>query len=128
MTTNIDYKKGVLFVRINGVLVGNKIDKFESEVIPIVLGLGSRFVTLNLLKLELIDRRGIESIIKISSIISRHDGKLALCEISDRIKENFKNSDIYDYCFRTKNELSSLGVFKIWVTRLLNLIVGLYIK
>ena len=100
MTTNIDYKKGVLFVRINGVLVGNKIDKFESEVIPIVLGL-------------LIDRRGIESIIKISSIISRYDGKLALCEISDRIKENFKNSDIYDYCFRTKNELTSLGVFKI---------------
>ena len=78
-----------------------------------MLGLGSRFVTLNLLKLELIDRRGIESIIKISSIISRYDGKLALCEISDRIKENFKNSDIYDYCFRTKNELTSLGVFKI---------------
>ena len=25
----------------------------------------------------------------------------------------FKNSDIYDYCFRTKNELTSLGVFKI---------------
>ena len=57
--------------------------------------------------------RKIESIIKISSIISRYDGKLALCEISDRIKENFKNSDIYDYCFRTKNELTSLGVFKI---------------
>ena len=69
MTTNIDYKKGVLFIRLNGVLVGNKINKFESEVIPIVLGLGSRYVTLNLFKLELIDRRGIESIIKISNIV-----------------------------------------------------------
>ena len=69
--------------------------------------------TLIKFSVELIDRRGIESIIKISSIISRYDGKLALCEISDRIKENFKNSDIYDYCFRTKNELTSLGVFKI---------------
>ena len=65
MTTNIDYTKGVLFIRLNGVLVGNKINKFESEVITIVLGLGSRYVTLNLFKLELIDRRGIESIIKI---------------------------------------------------------------
>ena len=52
MTTNIDYKKGVLFIRLNGVLVGNKISKFESEVIPIVLGLGSKYVTLNLLKLD----------------------------------------------------------------------------
>ncbi len=113
MTTNIDYKKGVLFIRLNGVLVGNKINKFESEVIPIVLGLGSRYVTLNLFKLELIDRRGIESIIKISNIVSRHDGKLAICEVSESIKQNFKNSDIYDYCFRTKNELTSLGVFKV---------------
>ena len=50
MTTNIEYIKGILFIRINGVLVGNKISKFESEIIPIILGLGSRYVTLNLYK------------------------------------------------------------------------------
>ena len=113
MTTNIEYIKGILFIRINGVLVGNKISKFESEIIPIILGLGSRYVTLNLYKLELIDRRGLESIIKISNIISRYDGKLAICEVNNNIKENFKNSDIYDYCFKTKDELSSCEVFKI---------------
>lgn len=113
MSTNIDYKKGVLFIRINGILVGNKVNKFESEVIPIILGLGSRYITINLYNLELIDRRGIESLIKVSNIISRYDGKVALCEINDNIKDNFKNSDIYDYCFRTKNELTSLEVFQI---------------
>ena len=55
----------------------------------------------------------IDNIIKISNIVSRHDGKLAICEVSESIKQNFKNSDIYDYCFRTKNELTSLGVFKV---------------
>jgi anti-anti-sigma factor len=113
MNTNIDYKRGVLFIRINGVLVGNKIEKFESEVIPIILGLGSRYVTINVYELELIDSRGINSIIKLSNIVSRYDGKLAICEINDSIKENFKNSDVFDYCFKTKNELTSLGVFSI---------------
>ncbi len=113
MNTNIEYIKGVLFIRLNGLLVGNKVNKFESEVIPIVLGLSSRYITINLLKLELIDRRGINSIIKVSNIVSRYDGKLVLCEINDNIKQNFLNSDIYDYCFRTKNELTSLGVFKV---------------
>lgn len=113
MSTNIDYRRGVLFIRINGVLVGNKISQFESEVIPIILGLGSRYVTINLYDLELIDRRGINSIIKISNIVSRYDGKLAICEINDNIKENFRNSDVFEYCFKTKNELTSLGVFTI---------------
>ncbi len=113
MKTNIEYRKGVLFIRINGLLVGNKIKKFESEVIPIILGLGSKYVTINLYDVELIDSKGLDSIIRISNILSRFDGKLAICEINEKIKERIKNSELFDYCFKTKNELTSLGVFTI---------------
>ena len=113
MTTDINYKRNILYIKLDGVLVGNKIEKFESEVIPIILGLNVKYVTINLSNIDLIDKRGIDSIIKISSIINRFKGKLVLCSLNDYVKENFKHSDIFDYCFKSKNEKTSKEVFKI---------------
>ena len=113
MTTNIEYNNDILNVRINGVLVGDKINIFENEVIPIILGLNVRYVTIDLNKIDLIDKRGINSLIKISSIVNRFKGKVVLCNLNNYVKNNFKHSDIYDYCYKSKNEKTSLGVFKI---------------
>lgn len=113
MKTNIEFKKGILFIRAKGILVGNKVKKFEDEVIPIILGLEAKNVTINLYDVSLIDKRGINSIIKMSSVVNRNNGKLVVCEINDSIKDNLTNSDVFDYCFKTKNELTSLGVFSI---------------
>ena len=113
MNTEIKFKKGVLFIRINGILVESKIQKFEEEVIPIILGLNSKYVTINLSNVELIDKKGMNSMIKISNIVDKFNGKVAICEINNKIKENLKKSDVFDYCFRTKNEKTSIGIFKI---------------
>ena len=114
MNTQIEYKKGILFIKISGVLVGNKINKFESEVIPIVLGLQAGNITINMNDISLIDKRGINSLIKISNLSNKFNGKLVLCNLNDYLKSNFKHSDIFDYCFKSKNEKSSVEVFKIW--------------
>ncbi len=113
MNTDIDYKRNILYVKLKGVLVGNKIEKFESELIPIILGLNARYVTINLSDIELIDKRGINSLIKISNIVNRFKGKVVLCDMNNYVKDNFKHSDIFDYCYRSKNEKTSLGVFKL---------------
>ena len=113
MRTDIDYKNNVLNIRIDGVLIGNKVNKFESETIPIVIGLNAKYVSLNLSNVELIDKRGINSIIKLSDVVNRFNGKVVLCNLNDYLKENFKHSDIFDYCFKSKNEKTSLEVFKI---------------
>lgn len=113
MTTNIEFKKGILFIRIKGILVGNKVRKFENEVIPILLGLGAKNVTVNMFEVSLIDKRGLDSLIKISEIVNNNKGKLAICEINERISNNLAQSDVFEYCFKTKNELTSLGVFSI---------------
>ncbi len=113
MKTEIDYKKGILYVKLEGVLVGNKINKFECEIIPIIIGLESKDVIINLKGIELIDKRGIDSLIKISSLVNRFKGKLVLCELNEYLKNRFKNSDIFDYCFKSKNEETSKEVLKI---------------
>ena len=113
MKTDINYKDDILYIELTGVLVGNKIEKFESEVIPIIFGLRCNKVTINLSKIELIDKRGINSIIKISNIVNRFKGKVVLCDLNDYVKNNFKYSDVFDYCFKSKNEKTSKEVFKI---------------
>lgn len=113
MNTDIEYKKGVLYVRVSGVLISSKINKFESEIIPLLLGLDSKYVTLNLNGVDLIDKNGINSIIKLSNIVSKNEGKLVICNINDNIKSNFDNSDIFDYCFKAKNEITSSWIFSI---------------
>ena len=113
MKTDIDYKKDILYIKVNGVLVGNKIQKFESEVIPIILGLNAKYVTINLKDVDLIDKRGINSLIKVSNIVNRFKGKVVLCELNNYLKDNFKHSDVFDYCYKSKNEKSSIGVFKL---------------
>ena len=113
MKTYIDYKDDILFIKIDGVLVGNKTNKFESEVIPILFGLQCKYVTINLSKIDLIDKRGIDSLIKISDIVNRFKGKVVLCELNNYVKNNFKHSDIFDYCFKSKNEITSKKVFEI---------------
>lgn len=113
MTTNIEFKKGILFIRVKGILVGNKVSKFEDEVIPILLGLEAKNVTINMYEVSLIDKRGLNSIIKLSEIVNNNRGKLAICEINEKISSNFAKSDVFEYCFKTKNELTSLGVFSI---------------
>jgi len=113
MKTNIDFKNNVLYIKVDGVLVGNKIEMFESEIIPIILGLGAKNVMINLSNVDLIDKRGINSIIKVSNVVNKFKGKVVLCDINKYINSRFKHSDIFDYCFKSKNEKSSLEVFKI---------------
>ena len=113
MKTDIDYDNNVLYIRIDGVLLGNKTSVFESEVIPLLFGLKCRYVTINLSKVELIDKKGINSLIKIADIVNKFKGKVVLCELNDYVRNNFKHSDIFDYCFKSKNESTSLEVFKI---------------
>lgn len=113
MKTKIEYKKNILYVKISGVLVGNKIEQLESELIPIILGLKSNKVTINLSELELIDNRGINSLIKVSDAVNKFKGKVVLCDLNNYLNSIFKHSNIFDYCFKSKNEKTSLEVFRI---------------
>lgn len=111
---DVEFKKGILFVRVNGILVSSKIKDFENEVLPIILGLNVKYVTINLKNTVLIDKNGINSLIKISNLTQRNDGKTVVCDINDNIKNTIKHSDLFDYCFKSKTELSSSEVFSIW--------------
>ena len=87
--------------------------QFEEEAIPIILGLCAKNVSVNLKNTPLIDKNGIDSLIKISNITNRYNGKNVVCDVNNNIKDIIVNSDLYDYCFKSKTERSSVGVFNV---------------
>ena len=109
MDIDIDYKKGILFIRIIGNFIRSNISKFEERIIPIILELTAKKVSINLSNIIMIDNYGLESFIKISNIVNRFNGKVAICDVNNYIK----SSDVFDYCFKSKNEESVVGVLNI---------------
>lgn len=113
MTTNIELRKGILFVRLEGNFTHDKIYDFESIIIPLVLIMSLKGVNIDLSKVEEVSNNNINSIIKISNIVSRYDGKVVISGINDKIKLTLRKSDLFDYCFKSRNERHSREVFSI---------------
>lgn len=113
MDIDIDYKKDILFIRIIGNFIRSNIFYFEEKVIPIILELTAKKVSINLFDVCLIDKFGINSFIKLSNIVNRFNGKVVLYNINDSIYDYINTSDVFDYCFKSKNEKYLKGVFSI---------------
>ncbi|MBR2137762.1 MAG: hypothetical protein IJ966_00470, partial [Bacilli bacterium] len=63
MNTKLEYKNNILYIIIYGILIGSKTKEFESTIIPIIFGLRTSKVMINMNYIDLIDKKGIDSII-----------------------------------------------------------------
>lgn len=98
MKTEIKYKKNILSIKLNDSLNKDTYYDFESEIIPIVLNLKINKLNINLSKVFIIDDLGINSLIKISSIINGFNGNVDIRGINNCIRNILNNSDLFDYC------------------------------
>lgn len=113
MKTNIEFRKGILFIRIKGSLTRKYINKFESDILPVILKQGLRYVVVNLENLEAIDNYGIDSLSNLYEIIRRNKGRTSFCNLNEKIRDKIECSDIFDKYFNTNNELTALELFKL---------------
>lgn len=111
---DMEFKKGILFVRLEGSLNKNNIEKFNNSVIPVVLKHGLKYVVVNLDKVNSIDIKGIESLMELNEIVSKWEGKTTLCSLTNKeVKTSLRNSDYNSMFYETSNELTALGVMKL---------------
>lgn len=113
MNIRIEYDNGILKLKVCGLFVGKRILDFEQEVIPIILGLNSRYVIVDFNDVDACDSLCAQSIIKISTLVSRYDGKVVLYGIHDEALISLRENDVFDYCFKALNYNKSLEVLKI---------------
>jgi len=106
---NIEFRKGILFVRLDGTLNQITVPKFENEIFSLIEDNGIGQIFFNLKTLEKIDRNGINALIKINNIVNKKQGLCMYCE-SEYIYVNEKIKHFYlkNYLKLEKNELTVL--------------------
>ena len=80
---NMEYRRGILFIRLNGNLSINTVSKFEEYTIPIIKNYGIRYVVYNLNNIVNLDESGITSINNAVRLIKKNRGKALIVSKKD---------------------------------------------
>ncbi len=112
LKTNVEYKKGIFFIRLEGPINKESSIKLKKEIIPLLLKNGFKYVVLNLNDVEYIDSYGIDLIDEINDIVMRFGGKTTLIK-NKKVERMLSGSIIDNILYRASSETSALGVFEL---------------
>ena len=103
LNINMEYKKGVLFVRLIGSLNELSAHKLLDTLLPIIVKHGIRYLVYNFDELVSIDDVGKKSLLLgYNAILNNHGNVLV---VNNRFK--------LEYFKETKNELTALDILKV---------------
>ena len=74
----MEFRKGILFVRLYGFLNKDTLETFNQEVKEVIINSGIRFVVLNVDNLESINEDGVKEIKSLKKILKKLEGKFFL--------------------------------------------------
>ena len=101
---NMEYRKGILFIRLKGELTRFNYQSLNDYLIPLIDENGIRFIVMNLSYLSLIDNYGKDSIRTIISETKKNNGKGLICKPKVSFDDTMRIID---------NELSALNILKV---------------
>ena len=87
---NLEYSKGVLFVRLKGYVNHNISCKINTILVPKILEQRIKYLVFNLYEVDDIDHFGLDALLNVKCAIKTNKGKICLCEISDYISRKIK--------------------------------------
>lgn len=74
----MEFRKGILFVRLYGMLTDKYIETFNKEVKEVIVNTGIKYVVLNISNLDEISAYGVKEIKKLKKIIKKTKGEFFL--------------------------------------------------
>ena len=90
LKVDMEYEKGILYVRLKGILDRKNCYKINNYIVPVVLKHKIRYLVFNLFELRDIDESGLDSLLNTKCAIRTNKGKICLCEVSDDVREKIK--------------------------------------
>lgn len=102
---NIEFIKGVLFIRVIGDLINKTKNKFEKDINDLLDYSGITNVVINLEQLNMIDDDGINALNDINNYLKQDNGNLIICNLEGK----YKNNNLY----YSSNELTALNTLCI---------------
>lgn len=107
---DMEFRKGILFVRLIGSLISETVDVLNKEVTNIVKEYGISNIVFNVSELDNIDLNGIKALIKHQKLTDNYHGISMICGLDNHkpIKNTLKKNKLFDYLYETSDELSAI--------------------
>ena len=111
---NMEFRKGILFIRLIGALNEKTVDKLENEVTELVYENGIRNLVFNLEGVTNIDINGINALLKNYKLCKQNDGKTLVCNLDNsQVKSRVYKSRLLKYMYEARDELSAINVMNL---------------
>ena len=110
---NLEFHKGILFVRLDGILNKNTVDKLDDEVTNLIKENGIRNIVFNISNLNSIDCDGINGLLNNYEICKSNNGKSLVCGLNGLVKQTINNSRLLKYMYEATDELSAVNVINL---------------
>lgn len=111
---NYEFRKGVLFIRLSGVLNKNTVNKLQNEVTDMIKDNGIRNVVFNLSNLDSIDMKGINNLLYNYELCHSNKGISLICGIENSlVRHRIDNTRLLKYMTETSDELSALNIINL---------------
>lgn len=110
----MEFRKGILFVRLEGNLTKKTVDKLNNEVTSLIKDNGIRNIVFNISNLTTIDIKGINMLLYNYEICRNNNGKSLVCGVSnDLVRERIKNSRLLKYMYEASDELAAINIINL---------------
>ena len=106
---DLEYNKGILFVRLKGNLTKKKTYEINNYLVPVLLKHKIKYLVFNLFELKDIDESGLDALLNTKCAIRTNKGKICLCEVSDELRGKMKRLRINI----ASNELLALKLIEV---------------
>ena len=110
----MEFRKGILFVRLYGKLTKDTTLEFQNEVINMIQKNGIHTVVVNIEELEELDLKGMNLLLYCYESCKQNKGTALLCgKTKDIIKQRLDKGRVFNYMSQIKNELDALNKIKV---------------
>lgn len=106
---DLEYCKGVLFVRLDGNLTRKNTYRINNYLAPVLVKHRIKYLVYNFFSVLKVDESGIDAILRTKHAIKSNHGCAYLCEVPDHLRKNLKRLRMKE----TLNELTALELLKV---------------
>ena len=108
---NMEFRKGILFIRLRGELTKKTVNKLNEDVTMLIIKNGIRNIVFNIEDLDLIDIKGINALLYNYEITNNNQGKSMLCGVNNTlVKHRINHSRLLNYMYEASDELTALAI------------------
>lgn len=114
METILEYRKGILFIRIIGNLTKENLKELEGKINKIIKEEKIKNVVLNMHYISEIDNKGINILFYIYELVNKYNGFVFITNLENKnIREKLKKMKIFKYIDEINNELDAFNLIKV---------------